>query len=202
LPATAAGAAVYRERTSAGEIAVETIAGGLEHPWGLAFLPDGAMLVTERSGQLRRITPEGAVSAPLGGVPAVASGGQGGLLDVALDPQFSSNRMVYLTYSEPRGGGLNGTSVLRGRLDAAAGAIEAPTVIFRQQPGFAGTNHFGSRLAFAPDGTLFVTLGERYSLRDKAQDLSTHLGKVVRLNPDGSVPKDNPFVGQPARAEI
>lgn len=185
--------------TQAGRIQVQALASGLEHPWGLAFLPDGRMLVTERPGRLRIVSKEGRLSKPLAGVPQVFAKGQGGLLDVALDPDFASNRLVYLSYSEPGKGGAS-TAVARARL--AEGALEDVRVIFSQQPKVSGNNHFGSRLVFAPDGTLFITLGERFKF-DPAQDLSNHLGKIVRIYPDGSVPRDNPFVGQPgARPEI
>jgi aldose sugar dehydrogenase len=185
--------------TKEGPIRVETVADGLEHPWGLTFLPDGRMLVTERVGRLRIVTPDGNTSDPLKGVPQVFAQGQGGLLDVALDPDFASNRLVYLAYSEPGDGGA-GTAVARGKL--ADAGLDAVQVIFRQEPKVVGGNHFGSRLAFAPDGKLFITLGERFQF-EPAQDLSNHLGKIVRLNPDGSVPEDNPFVGRKdAKPEI
>jgi glucose/arabinose dehydrogenase len=178
-----------------------TFAEGLEHPWGLAFLPDGRMLVTERPGRLRLVTPNGQVSAPIKGVPEVHAQGQGGLLDVALDPGFASNRLVYLSYAEP-GEGVAGTAVARGRLNQAATAIENVEVIFRQQPKATGSAHFGSRLAFAPDGKLSITTGDRYKF-EPAQDLSGHLGKILRVNADGSAPQDNPFVGhKDARPEI
>lgn len=203
LDAGARNAEPLREKTRQGEIIVETVASGLEHPWGLAFLPDGAMLVTERPGNIRLIAPDGTVSTPLVGTPDVAARGQGGLLDIALDPAFAQNRTLYITYAEPRRGGGAGTAVARARLSEDASALGDVTVIFRQEPSYSGANHYGSRLAFAPDGTLFVTLGERFNLRDKAQDLTTHLGKVVRIGTDGSVPGDNPFVGrQDARPEI
>ncbi len=190
-----------RLRTEKAEIVVETAARGLEHPWGLAFLPDGRMLVTERAGRLRIVSADGQVSPPLGGVPRVHAQGQGGLLDVALDPGFAENRLVYLTYAEPREGGA-ATAAGRGRLNAAGTALEGFQVIFRQQPAVSGGLHFGSRLAFARDGTLFVSTGERFKF-EPAQDLSTHLGKLVRINPDGSVPPDNPFVNRKgARPEI
>jgi glucose/arabinose dehydrogenase len=177
-----------------------TVATGLEHPWGLAALPDGTWLVTERPGRLRRIARDGAVSAPLTGVPEVYARGQGGLLDVALSPTFAQDRLVYLSFSEPGDGGA-GTAVARGRLGERG--LEGTTVIWRQHPKVNGPNHWGSRLVFARDGTLFVTLGERFSYRDQAQDLASTLGKVVRINADGSVPPDNPFVGKPnARPEI
>ena len=203
LDAGAQNAEPLREKTRQGEIIVETVASGLEHPWGLAFLPDGAMLVTERPGNIRLIAPDGTVSNPLAGTPDVAARGQGGLLDIALDPAFAQNRTLYITYAEPRRGGGAGTAVARARLSEDASALGDVNVIFRQEPSYSGANHYGSRLAFAPDGTLFVTLGERFNLRDKAQDLTTHLGKVVRIGTDGSVPGDNPFVGrQDARPEI
>jgi glucose/arabinose dehydrogenase len=185
--------------TQAGKINVQTVAEGLEHPWGLAFLPDGDALVTERPGRLRLLSKSGELSKPLQGVPAVFAEGQGGLLDVALDPDFVSNRLVYLAYAEPGEGGAS-TAVARGKLGEAGLADVA--VIFRQLPKVDGGNHFGSRLAFTPDGKLFITLGERFKFTP-AQDLSTHLGKIVRINPDGSVPADNPFVGrEDARPEI
>jgi glucose/arabinose dehydrogenase len=185
--------------TKQGAIKVETVAGGLDHPWGLAFLPDGRMLVTERPGQLRIVTKDGKTSEPLKGVPEVFAEGQGGLLDVALDPDFAANGLVYLSYSESGEGGA-GTAVARGKL--ADNGLDDVQVIFRQQPKVDRGLHFGSRLAFSPDGKLFVTLGERFKFAP-AQDLGTHLGKVVRINPDGSVPQDNPFVGQKgAKPEI
>lgn len=178
--------------TEQGRVRVVTVATGLEHPWGLAFLPDGRMLVTERPGRLRLVTADGVLSAPLGGVPAVFASGQGGLLDVALHPQFAENRLVYLSYAEPGAGGA-GTAVARGRLGAAQ--LEEVRVIFRQEPKVGGGLHFGSRLVFAPDGTLFVTMGER-NQRERAQHGHEHLGKVVRITADGMVPANNPFVGQ------
>jgi aldose sugar dehydrogenase len=171
---------------------VVDVARGLERPWGLAFLPDGRLLVTERPGRLRIVTG-GGLSAPLAGVPAVFARGQGGLLDVALSPSFAQDRLVYLSFAEPGEGGA-GTAVARGRL--GPGGLEGTQVIWRQQPKVEGPNHWGSRLVFRPDGTLFVTLGERFAYRERAQDLSTTLGKVVRVNPDGSIPRDNPFVGR------
>jgi glucose/arabinose dehydrogenase len=186
--------------TKRGPIRVSTIAAGLDHPWGLAFLPDGRKLVTERSGQLRIVEADGRLSAPLANVPAVYARGQGGLLDVALDPQFEQNRTLYLSYAEPGAGGAS-TAVARARLEE--GQLADVRLIFRQEPKVQGSNHFGSRLVFARDGTLFVTLGERYAYRERAQDLSTDLGKIVRLNSDGSVPPDNPFVARPGvRPEI
>ncbi len=181
-------------RTERGPIRLVTVADGLERPWGMAFLPDGRMLVTEKPGRLRMVTTDGKVGPPLAGVPAVDTGGQGGLLDVALDPEFHANRLVYLSYAEPRDGG-NGTAVARGRLTESG--LADMRVIFRQQPTVKSGHHFGSRLVFARDGRLFVTLGERNSERARAQDLDSHIGKVVRIERDGKVPADNPFVGRP-----
>ena len=170
-----------------------TVARGLQHPWGMAFLPDGRMLVTERPGRMRIVERDGSLGAPLAGLPPVAAAGQGGLLDVALDPRFADNRLVYWSYSEPAAdGNANGTAVARGRLDGQR--LADVQVIFRQQPKVASNHHFGSRLVFARDGRLFVTLGDRYSQRDRAQTLDNHYGKIVRIRPDGSVPPDNPFV--------
>ncbi len=180
---------------------VDTVASGLAHPWALAFLPDGRMLVTERPGRLRIVDRAGRLSEPLGGVPRVLARGQGGLLDVALDPRFAENRLVYLSYSEPGDDGAAGTAVARGRLGDRA--LENVEVIYRQQPKVPGGIHFGSRLVFARDGTLFVTQGDRGNYREQAQDLASLMGKVARINADGGVPRDNPFVGRPgARPEI
>jgi glucose/arabinose dehydrogenase len=177
---------------------VVTFASGLVHPWGMAFLPDGRVVVTERPGRVRIAGKDGKLSDPVRGVPAVVAGGQGGLLDVALDPNFASNRLVYLSYSEPRGDGLNATSVARGRLvtDGSAPQLDDVKVIFRQMPAASGSAHFGSRLAFARDGNLFITTGDRYHGKAKAQDLGTHFGKVIRIRPDGGVPPDNPFANK------
>ncbi|RWQ26113.1 PQQ-dependent sugar dehydrogenase [Mesorhizobium sp.] len=183
-----------------GRVAVETFAEALEHPWGATYLPDGALLVTERPGRLRLVSTDGAVSDPIDGVPDVVASGQGGLLDVALDPDFANNRTVYLSYSEERGGGA-ATSVGRGRLDENGSVLSNFEVIFRQEPAVSSRLHYGSRLVFAPDGKLFVTLGERGKMRE-AQDPNNHLGTIVRINPDGSVPDDNPFVGKDGADEI
>ena len=181
-------------------VKVTDVARGLEHPWGLAVLPDGRMLVTERPGRLRIATLDGTLSEPLTGLPPVYARGQGGLLDVALSPGFAQDRLVYLSFSEPGDGGA-GTAVARGRLGERG--LEGTQVVWRQQPKVQGPNHWGSRLAFRPDGTLFVTLGDRFSYRERAQDLSVTLGKVVRINADGSIPSDNPFGGRAdARPEI
>jgi aldose sugar dehydrogenase len=197
LAAAAAGACQDAPQVSPGgesKVEVTTVAKGLEHPWSLAFLPDGRMLVTERGGTLRYVTREGALSDPVAGVPPVHAEGQGGLLDVVLDPAFEENSVIYLSYAEPAPDGTNGTAVARARLDG--GRLAGLEVIFRQRPKYKGHHHFGSRLVFAPDGNLFVTTGERNSQRDKSQDLGTHLGKVIRIKPDGGVPADNPFVSR------
>ena len=179
-------------RTRHGPVTVATVASGLRNPWGLAFLPDGRMLVTERPGRLRVVSADGRLSEPLGWVPTVAAVGLGGLLAVALDPDFASNRLVYLSYAEPGDGG-QGTAVARGRLGATS--LENVEVIFRQLPKVGGGLHFGSRLVFGRDGMLYVTLGER-GRKEMAQDLAVHQGKVIRIRPDGTVPPDNPFVGR------
>jgi glucose/arabinose dehydrogenase len=183
-----------------GVVDVQTIAKGLEHPWSLAFLPDKRMLVTERPGRLRVVEPDGRVSEPLTGVPQVYASGQGGLLDVALSPAFDKDRLVYLSFAESGEGGA-WTAVAHGRLGERG--LENTQVIWRQQPKVSGSNHWGSRIVFRPDGTLFVTLGERFYHSERAQDLSATIGKVVRINPDGSAPPDNPFVNRAgARPEI
>jgi glucose/arabinose dehydrogenase len=180
---------------------VETVVKGLEHPWGLSFLSDGLMLVTERLGRMRIVDYAGTLSKPLEGIPRVLPHGQGGLLDVSVDPRFPDNRLVYVSYSEPGGNGRAGTSVARGRLGEAG--LEDVQVIYRQQPKVSGPNHFGSRLVFAPDRSLFITQGDRFTYRDQAQDLSSGIGKIVRINLDGSTPEDNPFVNRKAvRPEI
>jgi glucose/arabinose dehydrogenase len=177
-----------------------TVAKGLEHPWGLAFLPDGRMLVSERPGRLRIVERDGRLGAPLAGLPAVAVGGQGGLLDVVLHPQFATNRLVYWSFSEPGDGGAS-TAVARGRLDGQR--LADVQVIFRQLPKVGGGNHFGSRLVWARDGHLFVTLGDRFTRKDDAQTLDNHMGKLVRIDGDGKAPADNPFVRRNgARPEI
>jgi glucose/arabinose dehydrogenase len=188
----ALGATAECSDTESGRVRLVTVAEGLEHPWGLAFLPDGRALVTERPGRLRIVATDGQVGPALAGVPGVAAVNQGGLLDVAIDPEFENNGLVYLSYTEPRDGA-NGTTVARGRL--ADAGLEDVQVIFRQQPAVAGGHHFGSRLVFAHDGRLFVTLGDRGSQRARAQTLDSHLGKVVRIERDGGVPGDNPFAG-------
>ncbi|VVO61922.1 Aldose sugar dehydrogenase YliI [Pseudomonas fluorescens] len=184
-------------KSEEGTLEVTPIVTGLEHPWALAFLPDRKdMLVTERPGNLRLVTADGKLSAPLNGVPKVWVKGQGGLLDVALSPDFKQDRMVYLSYAEGDDqGDKAGTAVGRGRLSDDMTALKDFQVILRQEPKLSVGNHFGSRLVFDRDGYLFVTLGENND-RPTAQDLDKLQGKVVRIYPDGTVPKDNPFVGQ------
>lgn len=180
------------------------VASGLDHPWALAVLPDGRWLVTEKPGRLRIISAEGVKGEPILGLPAVNADGQGGLLDVTLSPGFASDRMIYWSYAEAREGG-NGTSVARGRLSDDGARVETVQVIFRALPTYANAMHYGSRLVFDRQGHLFVTLGERSDreTRPQAQDLGSHLGKIVRINADGTVPADNPFVGRAgARPEI
>ena len=165
---------------------------GLEHPWALAFLPDGRILVTERPGRLRIVQADGRISDPLNGVPAVATQGQGGMLDLMLDERFAENRTLYFCYAEAGAGG-SGTAVARARLEGDA--LLDVRVLFRQLPKVSGGLHFGCRIAAGRDGMLYVTLGERYQ-RDRAQELGNHFGKVVRIRPDGSVPPDNPFASR------
>jgi glucose/arabinose dehydrogenase len=186
---------------------VTTVAEGLNSPWAFEFLPDGRVLVTERPGNLRIIDKQGKLSAPVAGLPPVLAAGQGGLLDVALDPQFATNQTIYWTYAEPRDGG-NGTALAKGVLTENGGkaSVANVQVIFKQQPTFQSNYHFGSRIVFTPDGSkLFLALGERATpeARVQSQDLNSHFGKVLRLNLDGSVPADNPFVGRSdAKPEI
>lgn len=173
---------------------IEVIVSGLNHPWGMAFLPSGQLLVTERVGRLRIISPDGSISGPLKGVPPVFSKDQGGLLDVALDPDFSNNRIIYLSYAEPQANKA-GTAVAKAKLVHTA--LENVEIIFRQHPKTDGAKHFGSRLVFAPDGNLFITLGDRSEYMDEAQLLDNHLGKLVRIQRDGSAAKGNPFIKNP-----
>jgi aldose sugar dehydrogenase len=194
---TSAVAAAPREvasvHTAKATVRVQEVATGLQNPWGLAFLPDGRMLVTERPGRLRLVAADGTLSPPIDGVPKVHAAGQAGLLDVLPSPNFDTDRTIYLSYAEPTERGAR-TAVARGVLERDA--LRDLEVIFRQVPDAPGNSHWGSRLVFGRDGNLFVTLGDRFNLRDQAQDLSTHIGKVVRIRPDGGVPADNPFLGQ------
>ncbi|MDB5626259.1 MAG: hypothetical protein JWR73_2061 [Tardiphaga sp.] len=188
--------------SSAGQLKVQTAATGLSSPWGLAFLPDGRMLVTEKAGRLRVVAADGKLSPPVKGVPDVSSGGQGGLLDIALDNSFAENRALYVCYAERAGNG-GRTAVARAELSTDSSRLENVKVIFRQDGPLSYGNHYGCRIAQGADGNLFVGLGDHFTYRDEAQNLANHLGKIVRIAPDGSVPKDNPFVGRSdAKPEI
>lgn len=173
---------------------VVTVAEGLAYPWSLAFLPDGRMLVTERDGRLRVVAADGRLSPPLAGLPKVYASRQGGLLDVVLAPDFAASRFIYFSYSEPGPGGA-GTAVARARLDLDGNSLGELQVIFRQEPKTSGGLHYGSRLVFARDGRLFITIGERGE-RDRAQDFTVNRGQVIRIEADGGIPADNPFVGR------
>jgi glucose/arabinose dehydrogenase len=192
-----------RFNSSAGALELRRIASGLEHPWGLAFLPDGRTLVTERPGRIRIVTPQGQLSPPLGDVPKVWASGQGGLHDIALDRGFAHNAALYVCYAERADNG-GRTAVARATfVDGAAPKLDKVKVIFRQDGPLSSGNHFGCRIAQAPDGNLFVALGDHFSHRDQAQNLQNHLGKLIRITPDGKAPADNPFVGRSnAKPEI
>jgi glucose/arabinose dehydrogenase len=176
-------------------VEAQTVAGGLEHPWAVAFLPQGRFLVTERPGRMRVVDARGKLGPPLAGVPSVAARGQGGLLDVVTDSGFASNRTIFFCFSEPGGGG-NSTALARARLADDERSLQDVRVIFSQKPKVASSAHFGCRIVEARDGTLFLTLGERFSRKEDAQKLDNHLGKVVRVQKDGGIPKDNPFAGR------
>ena len=183
---------------------VVVLARGLDEPWAVEPLGDGALLVTEKPGRMRIVSADGSLGEPIAGVPKVDDRNQGGLLDVALSPRFASDRTIYWSFSEPRDGG-NATSVARGVLSPDRRRLDEVRVIFRAMPTFDGTMHYGSRVVFGPDGLLYVTLGERSDrrIRPQAQQLDSHMGKVLRITPDGAAPPDNPFVGQAnARPEI
>ncbi|MEO7885537.1 MAG: PQQ-dependent sugar dehydrogenase [Polaromonas sp.] len=198
----AAGAAL--QPALAQNVRPETVATGLENPWSLAFLPGDRFLVTERPGRLRVIGRDGKLGAPVAGLPRITAGGQGGLLDVLLDSDFARNRVVYFCFSEPAStGNRNSTALARATLSADDTRLENLKIIFSQKPKVASTAHFGCRIvesraasSGAADGKLFLTLGERFSLKEDAQKLDNHHGKIVRINKDGSVPGDNPFVGK------
>jgi glucose/arabinose dehydrogenase len=198
-----AGAAEPRFSSSAGDISVQTVASGLVQPWSLAFLPDGRMLVTERPGRMRVVSRNGQLSPPLKNVPRVFASGQGGLLDVILDRNFAVNRTIYFSYAEPFNGG-GRTALARARLEGDEVALLAGVkVIYRQYGPASSGNHFGSRIAQASDGNLFVTNGEHFTDRDMAQTLNNGLGKIVRITPDGAPAPGNPFANKPgARPEI
>jgi glucose/arabinose dehydrogenase len=187
-------------KSSAGDLKVETVAGGLSHPWALAFLPDGRMLVTERPGRMRIATLDGKLSSPLQGVPTVAASGQGGLHDVVPDRDFARNKTIYFCFAEPARGGAR-TAMASATLDD--GKLADVKVIFHQDGPLSSGNHFGCRIAQTADNNLFLTMGDHFTHRDEAQNLGNHLGKIVRIKPDGSAPDDNPFAGRKdARPEI
>ncbi|MGE0856654.1 MAG: PQQ-dependent sugar dehydrogenase, partial [Hyphomicrobiaceae bacterium] len=194
LPQTAGAGQTDAPEAPKTAIAVTEIGKGLANPWGLQFLPDGRMLVSERAGKLRIVTPDGKVSAPLAGVPQVAARGQGGLLDVRLAPDFASSSMLYLSFSEPRGNGESGTAAARAYLTldkSGNGRLDDVKVIFRQNPARDTAHHFGSRIVPAADGSLFVTTGDR-GAGNLAQDPATTIGKVIRIMPDGTPAAGNP----------
>ncbi len=176
---------------------VTVLTSGLQKPWAVEPLPGGDLLVTEKPGRLRIVSAAGRLGEPIAGLPPVDARRQGGLLDVALSPAFGSDRTIFWSFSEPRDGG-NATSVARGVLSSDRTRLDEVRVIFRALPTYNGTAHYGSRLAFGPDQMLYITLGERSDLqiRPQAQDLASHMGKIIRVAADGSVPPDNPFVGQ------
>ncbi len=192
LLATTTG--ITRAQTPA-DLKAEVVARGLENPWALAFLPEGRFLVTERPGRLRVVEPGGQLSAPVAGLPAIEATGQGGLLDVALDSDFARNRTLYICYSEPGPGG-NSTAMARAQLSIDRARLENLQVIFSQKPKVSSRLHFGCRITERRDATLLLALGERFGRAEDAQTLDNHHGKVVRVNKDGSVPQDNPFVGR------
>lgn len=178
--------------TERAPIRVTVVAGGLEHPWGFDFLPDGRIIVTERPGRVRVVARDGTLSPPLDGVPRVRAQGQGGMLDVAVDPDFASNARVWLCFSEPGDGGAS-TALGHGRLDGPA--LRGFTVVYRQQPKTSGNLHYGCRIVFDDADHVFLALGDRFR-RDQVQDLGNDFGKLIRLRRDGSVPADNPYVGR------
>ena len=184
--------------SSAGDVVVQTAASGLDHPWAIAFLPDGRMLVTERPGRMRIVGKDGTLSPALAGVPQVFASGQGGLHDVVLDRSFAQNHILYFCYAEPVEGRAR-TALARARLiDEGTARIDDVDVIFRQAGPLSSGNHFGCRIVQTPDDNLFLTTGDHFTTRDQAQNLGNDLGKIIRIRPDGSVPPDNPFVGKAA----
>jgi aldose sugar dehydrogenase len=191
-----AHAAAQVFHSSAGDLAVQTIAKGLDHPWAFAFLPDGRILVTERPGRMRLLARDGTLSPPLAGVPRVFASGQGGLHDVVPDRGFAQNHTVYFCYAEPVDGRAR-TSLARARLvDEGTPRLDAVQIIFRQAGPLSSGNHFGCRIVQTPDDNLFLTTGDHFTTRDQAQILGNDLGKIIRIRPDGSAPPDNPFVGK------
>lgn len=179
-------------------VALVPVAQGLDHPWAVAFLPQGQFLLTERPGRMRVVSASGQVSPPLAGVPAVAAGGQGGLLDVVTDTAFARNRRIFFCFSEPAAAGARGnsTALARATLSEDARSLQDVKVIFSQRPKVDSSLHFGCRIVQAADGNLFLTLGDRYHRKDDAQKLDNHHGKIIRITPEGAVPPDNPFAKQ------
>ena len=204
----ALGALVFAVASQAQPVRPEPVATGLQNPWAVAFLPEGRFLVTERVGRLRVIEPDGQLGVPVTGLPRIAAGGQGGLLDVITDSNFARNRVLYFCFSEPAASGsANSTALARATLSADQRQLDNLQILFSQKPKVASGSHFGCRItesraagttdvAGAPDGKLFLTLGDRFSEKDDAQKLDNHHGKVIRINKDGTVPQDNPFVGK------
>jgi aldose sugar dehydrogenase len=190
-------------RSSAGDLGVETKVTGLDRPWAFAFLPDGRMLITERPGRMRIAAADGKLSPALAGVPKVFASGQGGLHDVVLDRGYAQNHTIYFCYAEPANGGAR-TALTRARLaDEGTPRLDDVQVIFRQEGPLSSGNHFGCRIVQTPDNNLFLATGDHFGPRDQAQNLGNHIGKLVRIRPDGSVPPDNPFVGRAgAKPEI
>lgn len=189
--------------SDSGDLKVETIATGLSNPWALAFLPDGRLLVTERAGRMRIVTRDGQLSPRVEGLPPILVRGQGGLLDVVLDRNYAQNKTIYFCFSDPIDGG-GRTSLARATLaDGESPGLQDLTIIFRQEGPPSSGNHYGCRIVQMPDDSLFLTMGDHFVHRDEAQNLGNHLGKIVRIRPDGSVPPDNPFVNKPgAKPEI
>ena len=206
LPAVIAiASSLLAPGAQAQEVRADIVASGLQNPWALAFLPDGRFLVTERAGPLRLLAADGRASASVAGLPEIAAGGQGGLLDVVTDSDFARNRTLYFCYSEPAATGrANSTALASASLSADGARLENLKVLFSQKPKVASSAHFGCRIVESrapgangrPDGKLFLTLGDRFSRKEDAQKLDNHHGKIVRINKDGSVPADNPFAGK------
>ncbi|MBS0430096.1 MAG: PQQ-dependent sugar dehydrogenase [Proteobacteria bacterium] len=183
--------------TAQASVRTEVVIAGLESPWSVAFLPGGRFLVTEKPGRMRVVEPDGRLNEALQGLPPVAAGGQGGLLDVITDSAFATNRTVYFCYSEPdAGSSANSTALAKAQLSTDRTRLENVQVLFSQKPKVASRHHFGCRIVEMPDGTLFMTLGDRFSRKEDAQTLDNHLGKVIRIQKDGKAPADNPFVNR------